>query len=37
MESAKRELQEIVDYLKDPAKFTRLGAQVPKGVLLVGT
>ncbi|MBY0514647.1 MAG: ATP-dependent zinc metalloprotease FtsH [Gemmataceae bacterium] len=36
MESAKRELQEIVDYLKDPQKFTRLGARVPKGVLLVG-
>ena len=36
MESAKSELQEIVDYLKEPAKFTRLGAQVPKGVLLVG-
>lgn len=36
MESAKRELQEIVDYLKDAGKFTRLGAQVPKGVLLVG-
>src|SRR5207249_1238378 len=32
----KRELSEIVDYLKEPAKFTRLGAQVPKGVLLVG-
>ena len=36
MENAKRELQEIVDYLKEPQKFTRLGAQVPKGVLLVG-
>ena len=36
MENAKRELQEIVDFLKEPEKFTRLGAQVPKGVLLVG-
>ena len=36
MENAKRELQEMVEYLKDPAKFTRVGAQVPKGVLLVG-
>ena len=36
MENAKRELQEIVEFLKDPEKFPRLGAQVPKGVLLVG-
>lgn len=36
MESAKRELTEMVDYLKDAAKFTRVGATVPKGVLLVG-
>lgn len=36
MENAKRELLEIVEYLKDPAKFARVGAQVPKGVLLVG-
>jgi cell division protease FtsH len=36
MENAKRELAEIVEYLKEPAKFTRLGARVPKGVLLFG-
>jgi cell division protease FtsH len=36
MESAKRELQEVVDFLKTPDKFQRLGAQVPKGVLLIG-
>jgi cell division protease FtsH len=36
MESAKRELQEVVDFLRGPEKFQRLGAQVPKGVLLVG-
>lgn len=32
----KEELQEVVDYLKNPDKFTRLGARVPKGVLLIG-
>ncbi len=36
MESAKGELQEIVEFLRTPDKFQRLGAQVPKGVLLVG-
>ncbi len=36
MENAKGELAEIVDYLTEPAKFTRLGARVPKGVLLFG-
>src|SRR5262245_60221479 len=36
MESAKRELQEVVDFLRSPDKFQRLGAQVPKAVLLVG-
>ena len=36
MEHAKRELQEVVEFLKDPAKFQRLGAEIPKGVLLMG-
>ncbi|MBR4194595.1 MAG: ATP-dependent zinc metalloprotease FtsH [Oscillospiraceae bacterium] len=35
-EEEKAELQEIVEFLRDPAKYTRLGAKVPKGVLLVG-
>jgi cell division protease FtsH len=36
MQSAKGELQEVVEFLRTPEKFQRLGAQVPKGVLLVG-
>ncbi|OHB21803.1 MAG: hypothetical protein A2939_01755 [Parcubacteria group bacterium RIFCSPLOWO2_01_FULL_48_18] len=35
-EEAKEELQEVIAFLKDPAKFSRLGGRVPKGVLLVG-
>jgi len=36
IEEAKEELQEIVEFLRDPRKFTRLGGRIPKGVLLVG-
>jgi len=36
LSSAKKDLQEIVDYLKDPGKFASLGATIPKGVLLMG-
>ncbi|MEX0849207.1 MAG: ATP-dependent zinc metalloprotease FtsH [Candidatus Dependentiae bacterium] len=36
MENAKEELKDIVDHLKDPKKFGRLGARISKGVLLVG-
>jgi cell division protease FtsH len=36
LQHAKGELQEIVEFLKSPDKFTRLGATIPKGVLLVG-
>jgi cell division protease FtsH len=36
VEEAKAELLEIVDFLKQPAKYQRLGGQIPKGVLLVG-
>ncbi len=36
IDEAKAELQEIIDFLRDPKKFTRLGGRIPKGVLLVG-
>lgn len=36
LEEAKEELQEIVDFLKTPKKYTDLGAKIPKGALLVG-
>ncbi|MBO6755117.1 MAG: ATP-dependent zinc metalloprotease FtsH [Roseibium sp.] len=36
VDEAKRELQEVVDFLQDPAAYGRLGAHVPKGILLVG-
>jgi cell division protease FtsH len=37
IDEAKEELQEIIDFLRDPKKFTRLGGRIPKGVLLVGS
>jgi len=36
IDEAKEEVQEIVDFLKNPKKFTKLGGRIPKGILLVG-
>jgi len=37
VEEAKEELQEIIEFLREPAKFQKLGGRIPKGVLLIGS
>ena len=37
VEEAKAEVREIIEFLKDPQKFSKLGGKIPKGVLLVGS
>ena len=36
IDEAKQELKEVVDFLKEPEKFKKIGAKIPKGVLLLG-
>lgn len=36
VDDAKKELEEVVDFLKNPERYTRIGAKIPKGALLVG-
>ena len=36
-DEAKEEVQEVVDFLRDPSKFQRLGGRIPRGILLVGS
>lgn len=36
VENAKKELYEVVDFLKNPEKYERIGAKIPRGILLMG-